>query len=114
LNVEQHGDTTLLHLAGELDGTTETRLDAALASAREGGADEVILDMRRSSFIDSQGVRMLIKYDVLSRKEGFRFAVVPGTGQVLRVLKTLTLDRLVRLSEEPPQPAAPEPPPAAE
>jgi stage II sporulation protein AA (anti-sigma F factor antagonist) len=96
VDVERVHDMAIIRLAGEFDAGSEDRLDAVLDSF-EAELDHVVMDLREASFIDSHGVRMLIKYELRSREEGFRFAVIPGNGHIRRVFDTLGIDKLLNL-----------------
>jgi stage II sporulation protein AA (anti-sigma F factor antagonist) len=96
VDVERVHDMAIVKLAGEFDAFTEERIDSVL-DALGGDVNHVVMDLREASFIDSHGVRVLIKYELRSREEGFRFAVVPGNGHIRRVFDTLAMDKLLTL-----------------
>jgi anti-anti-sigma factor len=93
--VEQIGDTALLHVTGELVAESEEKVEQAVDLVIAAGAKHVLVDLRKVSFIDSLGVRTLIRNQLRSRDGGFTFGVVPGSGQVFRVVKTMGLDRVL-------------------
>ena len=100
ITIEQIGDVALLRVAGELVGEYEEVVDEAVDQVIASGAKEVLMDLRDVSFIDSLGVRALIRNQLRSRGGDFRFAVIPGRGQVFRVVKTMGLDRVLRVLDE--------------
>jgi anti-sigma B factor antagonist len=87
---------------GELDLDTAPLLDVELATARAGGAGTVVLDLRGLTFMDSTGLRLVIRWDTAGREEGFEFAIVPGTEVVQRVFRLTGMDAHLQVAEPPP------------
>jgi anti-sigma B factor antagonist len=83
------GDRAVVALAGELDLTSARCLDDAIAAAESTGAAEVILDMRRVAFVDSTGLRHLLRARHHLEEYGVRFALA-GISEQLRQLLTLS------------------------
>ncbi|HEX5617505.1 MAG TPA: STAS domain-containing protein [Solirubrobacteraceae bacterium] len=81
------GDAMWVQPIGELDLDTASQLDQELTAAREGGADRMVLDMRALTFMDSTGLRLVIRWDTDAREQGFAFAIVPGPEVVQRVFR---------------------------
>jgi anti-anti-sigma factor len=100
ITIEQTGDVALLRVTGELVAQHEEAVDEAVAQVIATGAKDVFMDLRDVSFIDSLGVRALIRNQIRSRAGDFRFGVIPGRGQVSRVVKTMGLDRVLRVLDE--------------
>jgi anti-anti-sigma factor len=98
--VEHEGDVALLRVTGELVAEHEETMDEAVERVVAAGAKEVLIDLREVSFIDSLGVRTLIRNQLRSRDGGFAFGVVPGRGQVFRVVKTMGLDRVLHVVDD--------------
>jgi anti-sigma B factor antagonist len=95
------GDTAWVRPVGELDLETVPRLEAELASARAEGGRRLVLDMRRLTFMDSTGLRLVIRWDAAGREEGFEFAIVPGPDIVQRVIKLTGMDDQLTVTEPP-------------
>lgn len=71
---------------GELDMATGPRVDEAVrAAARE--ARRVVLDLSQVTFFDSTGLQVVLDADVRARTDGYTFAVAPGDGEPLRVMR---------------------------
>jgi anti-sigma B factor antagonist len=62
-----------------------------------------VLDMRALTFMDSTGLRLVIRWDTAAREEGFEFAIVPGTEVVQRVFRLTGMDEHLRIAEPPPE-----------
>jgi anti-sigma B factor antagonist len=63
--VESAPDEVVLHLAGEIDVLTVTRLSAMVNETLQDPPSRIVLDMSGVTFCDSQGLGTLV---VLSRK----------------------------------------------
>ncbi len=71
---------------GELDLSTVPLVEAAL---HEQGAahGRVTLDLGRLTFVDSSGLRLVLKTMEAAQREGFGFAVLPGGPQIQRLFE---------------------------
>ena len=76
LTVARQDGTCRLTLRGELDLATAARLEQALAAA----GDDVVLDLRDLTFMDSTGVRVLLEA-AEGHGPGLRM-IAPATGEV--------------------------------
>jgi anti-anti-sigma factor len=97
------GDVAWVQPIGELDLDTATNLDQELAAVREAGAARIVLDMRALTFMDSTGLRLVIRWDTDARQGGFEFAIVPGTEVVQRVFRLTGMDDVIAIAEPPPE-----------
>ena len=87
--------------AGDLDLDTVHRVESALGALREEGADNLVLDLRGLTFMDSTGLRLVIRWHNAARDDGFRFAVVPGPEVVQRVFRLTGMDTHLTLVDPP-------------
>ena len=78
------GHQTVLELAGEFDLAAEPLLTRELEAALP--APTLVLDLRRVTFMDSTGLRLLLEADARARANGDRCLVVRGPG-VHRVIE---------------------------
>jgi anti-sigma B factor antagonist len=78
------GDRTVLELAGEFDLAAEPVLTRELEKALP--ASTLVLDLRRVTFMDSTGLRLLLEADARVRGSGDTCVVVRGPG-VHRVIE---------------------------
>lgn len=89
------GSTTLVRLRGELDIAGCDLLEEELSRAVVDGANTVIVDLSSLDFLDSSGLRVLLKTDADMREQGVKFAIVRGAPAVHRVFEiTRTEERL--------------------
>jgi anti-anti-sigma factor len=80
---------------GTLDLATVPVLEEQLAELRSAGFREVIVDLRELVFMDSTGLRLLLRWDAAARNDGFWLGFVPGAPEVQRVFElTGTNDRI--------------------
>jgi anti-sigma B factor antagonist len=105
LTVERYDSVATVVVSGELDLATVPRLYAAVAEHRD--AKLLVLDMTATTFIDSTGVRALVKADRRGLHSGSRLVVVVGEGPVRRVLELCELDGHLTIVSDHPSPAEP-------
>jgi anti-sigma B factor antagonist len=70
---------------GELDTLTCPELDRVLGDALAGDCDEVVLDLRALRFLDSTGLRSILRARTRARAEGKRFELLRPSGSARRV-----------------------------
>jgi len=87
--------TTRIEVTGELDIASGPDLEQVLEThLTEPGAD-LVLDLRGVTFLDSSGLRVVLVASRTAEQAGRRLGVVPGDGQVLRVIRLAQVeDRL--------------------
>jgi anti-sigma B factor antagonist len=98
----RNGSSAWVRPAGDLDLDTVHRVEAALTELREEGCGELVLDLRGLTFMDSTGLRLVIRWHTAAREEGFRFAIVPGPEVVQRVFRLTGMDAHLTVAEPPP------------
>jgi anti-anti-sigma factor len=87
----RNGDQCLIALSGELDISNADQLRERLESARS-DVDRVIVDLSRLAFIDSTGLRILLRAEQASRTDTGTLSFVRAGGQVERVMKVAGID----------------------
>lgn len=93
--VSREDGSATVRAVGALDLATVPVLDDQLAELRNAGFRRLIIDLRGLYFIDSTGLRCLLKYDSLARNDGFSIELIRGSRAVQRVFEfTGTLDHL--------------------
>jgi anti-sigma B factor antagonist len=85
---------------GELDIATVPELERRLRELRESGFDRVVLDLRRLGFMDSTGLRLVMREDAAAREDGRTFAVVAGSPAVQRVFELAGVTDLLEFSRD--------------
>jgi anti-sigma B factor antagonist len=79
------GPTATVAIDGELDLATVGRLDAALAEVEHDESTTIILDLERVSFIDSTGLRCLLRARRRAEENGRRLELVKVAPEVQRL-----------------------------
>jgi anti-anti-sigma factor len=70
---------------GEIDMATVPVVEAHLSELKAAGFKQVTLDLRAVCFLDSTGLRMILRWDACSRADGFAFSLVAGPPTVQRL-----------------------------
>jgi anti-anti-sigma factor len=86
---------------GEIDIVTIDEVYAAIDAARE-QANQVYLDLREVTFIDSAGVRLVVEGVRTLHAQGGELVVVRGGPEVHRIFDLVGLDTHVRMVDAPP------------
>lgn len=102
LDITTHARDGLAHvvLNGELDLSTIARLEQELTRVEGERPETIALDLRRLSFLDSSGLRVVVSADQRARREGRRLVVVRGPETVQRVFSITHLDKQLELVDE--------------
>jgi anti-anti-sigma factor len=97
LVVSEHAAGTVVVPEGELDLATAPDLEAVLATQ----SGPVVVDLRKLSFIDLRGLRVLLDADARSRQNGMNLRFIPGP-MVRRLFEVAQLpDRLAYVEPRP-------------
>jgi anti-sigma B factor antagonist len=97
LVVSEHAAGTLVVPHGELDLGAAPDLEAVLATQ----SGPVVVDLRKLSFIDLTGLRVLLEADARSRQDGMNLRFIPGP-MVRRLFEVAELpDRLAYVEPRP-------------
>src|SRR5579875_696304 len=82
----ESGEATVLRVAGELDLASSPELERELDGILAGAGGPLIVDLRELEFIDSTGLRVLVKAHQQAEERGRRFGLAGGGSQVRRLL----------------------------
>ena len=74
---------------GELDIATTPELEETIRELVESGFDQVVLDLADVEFLDSTGLRLILRWHASAQQDGLRFWVRPGPPAVQKLF-TLT------------------------
>ena len=77
----------LLHARGEIDLTSSPALQAALDTVIDGGAAVVILDVEGVEFLDSSGLRVIVRAGRALSDDGGQLFLRGASGAVARTLE---------------------------
>jgi anti-sigma B factor antagonist len=102
LAIEARSDDGVEHLvlSGEFDLAAVPGFEERIANAEAGSPPAIVVDLTALSFMDSSGLRALVSADDRARRNGRRFAIVPGPPTVRRVFEITQLDKRLDLVED--------------
>lgn len=84
-------ELVVVTLSGELDLATTPEAAKTIGELVEAGFERLRVDLSRLSFIDSSGLRMLIRASRAAAERGCEFTVVPGSEAVQRAFEVTRL-----------------------
>ncbi|MGZ4114191.1 MAG: STAS domain-containing protein [Actinomycetota bacterium] len=102
VSAEAGADVAIVTVSGDLDLSTAPELDRSLTGVQANGRP-VVLDLRRVSFMDSSGLRVILAADARARSAGTRLVLVEGPPGVQRVFQLTLLDRRLEFVADPAQ-----------
>jgi anti-sigma B factor antagonist len=88
----QRGDDHLVRVFGDFDITGFNQVDEELRRIQSNGQPTVTLDLRGLTFMDSSGIRAILKADARARAVGTRLRLIAGPERVHRVFQITRLD----------------------
>jgi anti-anti-sigma factor len=90
-------------LSGEIDLASLDPVERELAAAVAEPPPLLVVDLREVTFLDSSGLRLILRLDRGQREAGSRLAVVRGGRRVARVLELTGADEHLDLVDDPEQ-----------
>jgi anti-sigma B factor antagonist len=103
LEVQEKDGVEIVALKGELDISSVGRVEGDLRQVEPKALKGLVLDLRGLSFMDSSGLRLVLEADMRARRDGRRFAIVPGPEAVHRVFLIALLDKRLEFVDDPSQ-----------
>ena len=85
--------TTILRLIGELDMAVSSTLESVLHELQHDGVDEIVVDLRGLSFLDSMGLSALLKAHEAGQDGHQKVSFIRGGRSVQRVFSVTDVDR---------------------
>jgi anti-anti-sigma factor len=70
---------------GELELASAGTLEREVRELRQVGFDQIVVDLRRVTFIDSSGLRTLLTLRNDARRDGHALKLIPGPPEVQRI-----------------------------
>lgn len=92
LRVDRHGSTAILRVSGEFDMVGAERVDACVDELARTSLDAVVIDLRGVTFLDSTGLRSLIRARAKGTDAEWSLKLVRGAEPVHRVLTLTRMD----------------------
>ncbi len=91
----------VISLSGEIDMAAVDAVEQRIRARVDGGESTMVLDLRRVEFMDSSGLRLVLRLDHEVRERGDRFVVVRGGRRVARVMELSGVDRQLETVDDP-------------
>jgi anti-sigma B factor antagonist len=98
----EEGETLRLLLSGELDLYGAPRLDDELVRAEGERWPEIVLDLCGLEFMDSSGLRLMLRAHARALQDDRRVRIVHAGGTIGRVLHLTMVDRELDVTERQP------------
>ena len=92
IDTEKVGGSVRVALSGELDLASTERFDSELQGLAEASPEEIVVDLRRLTFLDSTGLRVLGNANARAQRGGHAFRIVKGPQTVQRVFEITGLE----------------------
>jgi anti-sigma B factor antagonist len=96
LAVQPHRDRVIVRLVGELDLAVAGRVETALEDLADAGFDQIVVDLRELTFMDSAGVHMLVAATRRTEHAGCGVSMVRGPRRAHGVLELTAAESLLR------------------
>ena len=99
MDISSTDDVVAVTLFGEIDLECRARTEAGFRSVVD--ANNVVIDLRHVTFIDSSGIGVFVRAHAAVAERGGSMALCPGPDNVMRALHMAGVDELFELVEEP-------------
>lgn len=99
LSTRTHDANTVVALSGELDLATAPELDTYLDDVLTDSGPRIVLDLSALSFMDSTGIRILIRHHRQTAENGGRLGIAAPQPIVAKALKITGLDQELHMYE---------------
>ena len=88
-------------LSGEIDLSTVTELEERLREPLEGGPQLLVIDLREVTFLDSSGLRLVLRLNERQTQDGARLVLVQGGRRVARVFELTGAGERLEIVQDP-------------
>jgi len=88
---------------GELDIATVPQLESTIRELVESGFDHVVLDLANVEFLDSTGLRLILRLHASADEDRLRFQVRPGPPAVQKIFTLSGTAELIAFEARSPQ-----------
>jgi len=100
IETERRGSALLVRISGEIDISNARELSSAIEAAVPNGAPTIVVDLTNITYLDSAGVRLLMRLaDRLRIRRRERRLVVPERAPIRVALELTGLPRIVALED---------------
>lgn len=103
IDISHSNGRVVVALSGEVDLASLDPVERELAATMAEPPPVLVLDLREVTFLDSSGLRLILRLDRGQRKAGSHLSVVRGGRRVARVLELTGADQHLDLIDDPDQ-----------
>ena len=100
LETETEGASALIRIRGDLDLQVVDQVTEALTQIESAGAELLVVDLSRLTFMDSTGMGAIAAAHIRSIEAGRRFAVVRPPAGVRQAFDRTRLDEVITISDD--------------
>lgn len=98
LNIDRNGSDATLEVSGEIDLTSAPALDDEVTGLIEDSVNTLTISLRNVSFMDSTGLRVLLKANKLLETAGGKLLLSQPSDPVRRLLEVSGLEAHFQVS----------------
>jgi anti-anti-sigma factor len=103
IEISHDGETVLMTLRGQLDVSCQRRFDEKLSEVRAAEPEQLVIDLRELTFVDSTGLSLLLKANSIAREDHFQLYVVRSPAAIVQVVIEATgVEEFLPFVDEPP------------
>jgi anti-sigma B factor antagonist len=103
IEISHDGDTVLMRLRGQFDVSNRRRFDEKLREVRAAEPEQLVIDLRELTFVDSTGLSLLLKANNMAREDHFRLQIVRSPAAIVQVVLEATgVEEFLPWADEPP------------
>jgi anti-sigma B factor antagonist len=103
IEISHDGETMLMKLRGQLDVSSRRRFAEKLREVRAAEPEQLVIDLRELTFVDSTGLSLLLKANNASREDHFQLRVVRSPAAIVQVVLEATgVEEFLPFVDEPP------------
>ncbi len=103
LSVIRDGDQVVLVPVGDLDIESVDQVEKAVARIKDAGCESIVIDLSRTEFIDSSGLRTLLALRDDAQRKGHALALTPARPAVNRIFDVTRTRELFHWRERSPR-----------
>jgi anti-sigma B factor antagonist len=103
IEISHDGETMLMTLRGQLDVSSRRRFAEKLREIRAAEPEQLVIDLRELTFVDSTGLSLLLKANNAAREDRFQLRMVRSPAAIVQVVLEATgIEEFLPLVDEPP------------
>jgi anti-anti-sigma factor len=100
VHVRREGATAFVRVVGALDVAAAAPLEKLMTElSTRAGVNCLIADLRRTTSLDSPGLRALLTIEIQARGNGFDFMLIPPHGKAMQALRAAGVDKLIKFQD---------------